>query len=64
VKGMISVEFDPSSEPDFHGGLSIDVTGYAAERVAFHTLAKLVVRTQSHEEVGELVASPKGEGQP
>jgi len=61
---VLAVEFDPSTEPDFHGGLSIDVTGYAAERVVFHTLAKLEVRTESHEDHGELVPSPKGKAQP
>jgi len=57
-KKVLTVEFDGSVEPDFHGGLAIDVTGYAAERVAFHTVAKLEIHQDSHEEVGGLVPIP------
>jgi hypothetical protein len=60
----LSLEFDPSEEPDFRGGLSIDVTGFAAGGVAFHTRAKLEVRTEAPEEIGELVPSPNEEAQP
>ncbi len=50
-----AVEFDPSAEPDFRGGLSIDVTGYAAGGVAFHTLVRLEVKSDPPDEIGDLV---------
>ena len=59
-----AVEFDPSAEPDFRGGLSIDVTGYAAGGVAFHTLVRLEVKREPLDEIGDLVPSPNEEARP
>jgi hypothetical protein len=41
--GAVAVEFDPSSEPDFRGGLAVDITGYADAGVVFRTKATLTV---------------------
>jgi hypothetical protein len=60
---VLAIEFDPSAEPDFRGGLSVDVTGHAGERVAFHTLVNVDVRTQSPKGVGEF-PQPNEEGRP
>lgn len=43
----IAVEFDPSTEPDFQGGLSIEITGYAVGSVVFHTLVKVEVLSKA-----------------
>ncbi len=41
----LSVTFDSPSEPDFEGGLSVEITGYLADgKVAFRTLAKLEIQ--------------------
>jgi Protein of unknown function (DUF1573) len=61
---VLAVEFDPSAEPDFRGGLSIDVTGYSGDRVAFHTLVNLDVRADSLKGGGALVSLPDKEGHP
>jgi len=50
----VAVEFDPTDEPDFVGGLSIDVTGYAHGAIAFRTRANLEVTA---ERGGDLVTS-------
>jgi len=63
-KKLLDIQFDPFVEPDFHGSLSIDVTGYARSGVAFHTLANLEVRTEYPEEGGELVPLPSEEAHP
>jgi Protein of unknown function (DUF1573) len=52
---VLAVEFDPSAEPDFRGGLSIDVTGYEGERETFHTHVNLNVRAESPKGAEELV---------
>jgi len=56
----LTVEFDASSEPDFHGGLSIEIVGYTDGRVRFSSQAKLEVRPDTHVEVEDhLFSSPK-----
>jgi hypothetical protein len=38
------VTFDSSSDPDFEGGLSVEIDGYLSDgRVAFRTVAKLEI---------------------
>jgi hypothetical protein len=40
----LTVTFDSSSEPDFEGGLSVEISGYLADgRVAFRTKTKVEV---------------------
>ena len=63
-KKLLTVEFDSSTELDFHGGLSIEVTGYASVGIAFHALANLEIRAESREEVRELAPSVNEERQP
>ncbi len=59
---VLAVEFDPSAEPDFRGGLSIVVTGWAAGQVAFHTQVKLEVPAEAPKGVGKLAPYPNEEG--
>jgi hypothetical protein len=43
----VRVAFDPSREPDFRGGLSIDVVGYGSMgAIAFRTRVDLDVRAE------------------
>jgi len=40
----LTVSFDSSSEPEFEGGLSVQITGYLSEnKIAFQTQAKIDV---------------------
>jgi hypothetical protein len=43
---VVAVTFDPSGEPDFHGGLSIDISGYSRGNLAFRTVAQVEVRKE------------------
>jgi hypothetical protein len=44
---LVEVVFDPTGEPDFHGGLSVDVVGRGAENVVyFRTRVELEVQPQ------------------
>jgi hypothetical protein len=41
----LNVTFDSPSEPDFEGGLSVEITGYLSDgKVAFRTIAKLEIQ--------------------
>jgi hypothetical protein len=40
----MTIQFSTADEPDFAGVLSIEITGFAPEGVAFHTFASATVR--------------------
>lgn len=40
---VVAVTFDPSEDPSFHGGLSIDISGYSNGILAFRTVAEVEV---------------------
>jgi hypothetical protein len=64
-KKVLSLEFDSSAEPDFHGGLSMDVTGFSSGVMAFHLLADVEIRAASTEhDIRELVPVPSQEAHP
>jgi hypothetical protein len=56
------VIFDPSSEPDFRGALSIEIKGFeTGDRVAFKTSVALEVRSRPEETtVGDGGAASRG----
>ncbi len=41
--GALAVDFDPAAEPDFRGGLVIDITGYSGGKAVFRTQTRLRV---------------------
>jgi Protein of unknown function (DUF1573) len=43
---VVAVTFDPSGEPDFHGRLSIDISGYSTGKLAFRTVGQVEVRKE------------------
>jgi hypothetical protein len=61
---VVTLEFDPSAEPDFVGGLSIDVTGYTGAAVAFATQAILECRALRSQDTAELAPLPDGKAPP
>jgi hypothetical protein len=44
---IATVLFDPSDEPDFHGKLCIDISGYSTGSRAFQTVAEVEVRNEA-----------------
>jgi Protein of unknown function (DUF1573) len=62
---VVAVEFDPSGDPDFHGRLCIDISGYSKGKRAFHTVAEVEVRNDPASRTFRLPESATiGERQP
>ncbi|MBX6314538.1 MAG: DUF1573 domain-containing protein, partial [Isosphaeraceae bacterium] len=61
---VLGVSFDPSGEPDFRGGLSVDVTGYgASEAVLFRNRVLLTVEAGSAKQPpGRIAYQPAAAG--
>lgn len=58
--GALAVDFDPAAEPDFRGGLVIDITGFADGKAVFRIQTRLRVVSGPP----EAIAQGEQEGRP
>jgi len=60
----LTVKFDPTDDPDFRGGLSIDVIGRDPRGgIVFRTRAQIDVRVQAGEPSYRLPSGPVSDGE-